>query len=81
RMSPVVQPQGFTPANTQGIVQLALPIVSDALNAGQLALVLDQFPLAPRWVKIMVPSARLELVRVKLLFDGMAAQMMSAEPV
>lgn len=65
--------------DAQGIVQLALPIVSDALNAGQLAPVLDQFPLAPRWVKIMVPSARLELVRVKLLFDRMTTQMMSAE--
>jgi hypothetical protein len=25
-----------------------------------------------RWVKIMVPTARLELTRVKLLFDKMA---------
>ena len=62
----------------QGIVQLALPIVADALQAGRLVPVLEQFPLAARWVKIMVPSARLELIRVKLLFDKMALHLASA---
>lgn len=56
----------------QGIVQLALPFVADALQAGQLEPVLESFPLVARWVKIMVPAARLELTRVKLLFDRMA---------
>ncbi len=55
-----------------GIVQLALPSVADALQAGRLVPVLAPFPLVERWVKIMVPSARLELVRVKRLFDRMA---------
>lgn len=62
----------------QGIVQLALPIVADAIRAGQLVPVLEQFPLAARWVKIMVPAARLELMRVKLLFDPMAQHLASA---
>jgi hypothetical protein len=34
--------------------------------------VLEEFSLVERWVKIMVPTARLELTRVKLLFDKMA---------
>jgi DNA-binding transcriptional LysR family regulator len=55
----------------QGIVQLALPTVADALQAGQLVPVLEPFPLVARWVKIMSPSARLDLLRVKLLFDKM----------
>jgi hypothetical protein len=38
---------------------------------------LEQFPLVPRWVKIMAPSARLELTRVKLLFDRMALHLAS----
>ena len=63
----------------QGIVQLALPIVAGALQSGQLVPVLEQFPLVARWVKIMVPSARLELVRVKLLFDRMALHLASAD--
>ncbi|WP_029528058.1 LysR family transcriptional regulator [Polaromonas glacialis] len=62
----------------QGIVQLALPIVADALLAGQLVPVLEQFPLVERWVKIMVPTARLELMRVKLLFDRMVQHLASA---
>jgi DNA-binding transcriptional LysR family regulator len=61
-----------------GIVQLALPIVADALEAGELVPVLDGFSLVERWVKIMVPAARLELTRVKLLFDRMATQLNSA---
>jgi DNA-binding transcriptional LysR family regulator len=60
-----------------GIVQLALPIVADALEAGELVPVLDGFSLVERWVKIMVPAARLELTRVKLLFDRMATQLNS----
>jgi hypothetical protein len=32
-----------------------------------------------RWVKLMVPNARLELLRVKLLFDKMALQLASAD--
>ena len=63
----------------QGIVQLARPIVADALQAGKLVPVLEQFPLVERWVKIMVPSARLKLVRVKLLFDRMARHLASAD--
>lgn len=63
----------------QGIVQLALPIVADALAAGELVPVLEQFPLVERWVKIMVPTARLELTRVKLLFDKMAMHL-TCEP-
>lgn len=63
----------------QGIVQLALPIVAGALQSGQLVPVLEQFPLVARWVKIMVPSARLELMRVKLLFDRMALHLASAD--
>ncbi|VVO21995.1 LysR family transcriptional regulator [Pseudomonas fluorescens] len=55
-----------------GIVQLALPIVADALQAGELVPVLEEFSLVERWVKIMMPTARLELTRVKLLFDKMA---------
>lgn len=62
----------------QGIVQLALPFVADALQSGQLVPVLEQFPLVERWVKIMVPSARLELMRVKLLFDRMALHLTSS---
>lgn len=58
-----------------GIVQLALPIVADALRGGQLVPVLEKFSLVERWVKIMVPTARLELARVKLLFDAMATQL------
>ena len=61
----------------QGIVQLALPVVADALLAGQLVPVLEQFPLVARWLKIMVPSARMELMRVKLLFDRMALDLLS----
>lgn len=61
----------------QGIVQLALPIVADALQTGQLVPVLEQFPLVERWVKIMAPSARLELKRVKLLFDRMSQHLAS----
>ncbi len=61
----------------QGIVQLALPIVANALKAGRLVPVLEQFPLVDRWVKIMVPSAQLELLRVKLLFDRMALHLSS----
>lgn len=60
-----------------GIVQLALPIVADALQAGQLVPVLEGFSLVERWVKIMVPTARLELTRVKLLFDRMARHLAS----
>lgn len=56
----------------QGIVQLAQPVVADALQAGHLVPVLPQFPLVERWVKIMAPSTRLPLMRVKLLFDRMA---------
>lgn len=55
-----------------GIVQLALPAVAEALQAGHLAPVLEPFTLVERWVKIMVPAARLEVTRVKLLFDRMA---------
>jgi DNA-binding transcriptional LysR family regulator len=66
-----------TACDGQGIVQLALPIVTDALQAGQLVPVLEQFPLMPRWVKIMAPSSRLELLRVKLLFDRMALHLAS----
>lgn len=62
----------------QGIVQLALPTVADALQAGRLVPVLEQFPLAPRWVKIMAPSARLDLMRVKLMFDKMAQHLASS---
>lgn len=62
-----------------GIVQLALPIVADALQAGELVPVLPQFSLVERWVKIMVPTARLELTRVKLLFDQIAMHLSSAE--
>lgn len=58
-----------------GIVQLALPIVAEALRAGQLVPVLSEFSLVERWVKIMVPTARLELTRVKLLFDRMATHL------
>lgn len=61
----------------QGIVQLALPHVADALQMGKLVSVLEPFPLVERWVKLMVPSARLELLRVKLLFDKMALQLAS----
>ena len=53
----------------QGIVQLALPSVAEALKAGRLMPVLEHFPLAKRWLKIMAPTARLDLARVKLLFD------------
>jgi DNA-binding transcriptional LysR family regulator len=56
----------------QGIVQLALPFVADALQTGQLLPVLQAFPLVARWVKLMVPAARLELARVKLLHDCIA---------
>lgn len=63
----------------QGIVQLALPHVADALQAGKLVPVLEAFPLVERWVKLMVPNARLELLRVKLLFDKMALQLASAD--
>lgn len=62
----------------QGIVQLALQVVAEALRAGQLVPVLEQFPLAARWVKIMAPSARLELMRVRLLFDRMAEHLACA---
>jgi DNA-binding transcriptional LysR family regulator len=62
----------------QGIVQLALPHVADALQVGKLVPVLEPFPLVERWVKLMVPNARLELLRVKLLFDKMALQLASA---
>ena len=48
-----------------GIVQLALPIVADALQAGELVPVLEEFSLVERWVKIMVPTARLELTRLR----------------
>lgn len=58
-----------------GIVQLALPIVAQALRDGQLVPVLEEFSLVQRWVKIMVPTARLELTRVKLLFDAMATHL------
>jgi DNA-binding transcriptional LysR family regulator len=60
-----------------GIVQLALPVVADDLQAGQLVPVLEQFSLVERWMKIMVPAARLELTRVKLLFDRMAMHLAS----
>ncbi|MEN0106768.1 MAG: LysR substrate-binding domain-containing protein, partial [Pseudomonas sp.] len=63
-----------------GIVQLALPVVADALAAGQLVPVLEEFALVERWVKIMVPAARLELTRVKLLFDRMAMHLSSSQP-
>lgn len=62
-----------------GIVQLALPAVADALEAGQLVPVLEQFSLVERWLKIMVPTARLELTRVKLLFDAMALHLASSD--
>lgn len=62
----------------QGIVQLALPSVATALQAGRLVPVLAHFPLVERWVKLMVPNARLELLRVKLLFDRMALQLASS---
>ncbi|WP_407732897.1 LysR family transcriptional regulator [Pseudomonas citronellolis] len=60
-----------------GIVQLALPVVADALRAGELVPVLEAFSLVERWVKIMVPAARLELTRVKLLFDRMVMHLAS----
>ena len=63
----------------QGIVQLALPVVADALQAGQLVPVLERFSLVERWLKIMVPDTRLELMRVKLLFDRMAMYLASDE--
>ena len=63
----------------QGIVQLALPHVADAIKEGKLTPVLEQFPLVERWVKLMVPRARLELTRVKLLFDRMALQLASVD--
>ncbi len=63
----------------QGIVQLALPHVADALQAGRLVPVLEQFPLVERWVKLMVPKARLELTRVKLLLDRIALQLASVD--
>lgn len=62
----------------QGIVQLALPTVAADLRAGRLVPVLPQFPLVERWLKIMSPTARFELARVKLLFEKMAAQLASA---
>ena len=61
-----------------GIVQLALPVVAEALQAGHLVPVLEPFSLVERWVKIMVPAARLELTRVKLLFDRMAMHLAGA---
>lgn len=63
----------------QGIVQLALPVVAGALQAGQLVPVLEQFTLVERWLKIMAPAARLDLMRVKLLFDRMAMHLASDE--
>lgn len=63
----------------QGIVQLALATVADALEAGQLVPVLESFPLAPRWLKIMAPAARLELIRVKRLFDRMVQHLAPAK--
>lgn len=63
----------------QGIVQLALPFVADALAAGRLVPVLESFPLVARWVKLMVPNSRMALTRVKLLFDKMAAHL-AAQP-
>ena len=62
----------------QGIVQLARPSVANALQAGRLVPVLAQFPLVERWVKVMVPSGRLPLLRVKQLFDRMALHLTSA---
>lgn len=62
----------------QGIVQLAQPVVADALQAGHLVPVLAHYPLVERWVKIMVPSTRLPLMRVKLLFDRMALHLADA---
>lgn len=63
----------------QGIVQLALPDVADALRAGQLVPVLAQFPLVERWVKIMVPAARRDLMRIRLLVERMAQHLAATD--
>jgi DNA-binding transcriptional LysR family regulator len=62
----------------QGILQLARSSVADALQAGRLVPVLAAFPLVERWVKIMAPANRLELLRVKRLFDAMVRQLGAA---
>jgi DNA-binding transcriptional LysR family regulator len=63
-----------------GIVQLALPTAAEALRGGQLVTVLRDFPLAERWMKLMVPQSRMQSARVQELARRVRAECAAVAP-
>lgn len=55
-------------------------IARESVRAGKLVQVLADFPTVERWVKVLVPEARLKLARVQALLDWIRAEFSPVGP-
>jgi hypothetical protein len=50
-----------------GVALIASYVAQPALRSGALVQVLEEFPIAERWIKALVPERRMALARVRVL--------------
>ncbi|MGE5146570.1 MAG: LysR substrate-binding domain-containing protein, partial [Candidatus Eiseniibacteriota bacterium] len=63
-----------------GITFITKFIAAPALERGELVQVLKRFPVAKRWVKVMVPESRVRLARIQALMKWLKAEFAPRPP-
>lgn len=68
-------------ADGRGIAMLATLTAASALENGSLVPILQDFPLSPRWMKLMVPESSLRLAPVQALRNLIRERFRQRQPI
>ena len=63
-----------------GIALLSEYVVAPALEAGELATVLKEYPLPERWVKALIPETRMPIARIRALSEFLTRSFSPSPP-